>query len=76
MNESNDYLDKPYHQAYFKTSHNSFNRSVREQLNNGVRGLEYDVHDNNIKEVGDFEVPISFTSEIEATLKVKIESEE
>jgi hypothetical protein len=39
--------DVPY-QAFFKTSHNSFNISVRKQLNHGVRGLEYDIHDNNI----------------------------
>ena len=48
--------DVPYHQAFFKTSHNSFNISVRKQLNHGVRGLEYDIHDDRIQEVGDFEV--------------------
>lgn len=48
--------DVPYHQAFFKTSHNSFNMSIRKQLNHGVRGLEYDIHDNKIQELGDFEV--------------------
>ena len=32
--------------------------------------------EKHLKETGDFEVPVVFTSEIEATLKVKIESEE
>ncbi|MFX1374408.1 MAG: hypothetical protein ACFFA0_01215 [Promethearchaeota archaeon] len=48
--------DIPYHQAFFKTSHNSYVHSIREQLNAGVRGLEYDIHDNNIQKLGDFEV--------------------
>ena len=48
--------DVPYHQAFFKTSHNSFNTSIRKQLNHGVRGLEYDIHDNRIQELEDFEV--------------------
>ena len=48
--------DVPYHQAFFKTSHNSFNMSIRKQLNHGVRGLEYDIHDNKIQELEDFEV--------------------
>ena len=48
--------DVPYHKAFFKTSHNSFNISIRKQLNHGVRGLEYDIHDDRIQEVGDFEV--------------------
>ncbi len=48
--------DIPYHQAFFKTSHNSFNTSIRKQLDHGVRGLEYDVHDNRIQEINDFEV--------------------
>jgi hypothetical protein len=46
----------PYHKAFFKTSHNSYARSIREQLDNGVRGLEYDIHDNKIRELNDFEV--------------------
>lgn len=55
---ANDNLrwDIPYHKAFFKTSHNSFNMSIREQLNHGVRGLEYDIHDNRIQEIDDFEV--------------------
>ncbi|MHA1510026.1 MAG: hypothetical protein ACTSO6_15160 [Promethearchaeota archaeon] len=54
---NNDLLwDIPYHQAFFKTSHNSFNMSIRKQLNHGVRGLEYDIHDDRIQEVRDFEV--------------------
>ena len=48
--------DIPYHQAFFKTSHNSFNISIRKQLDHGVRGLEYDIHDDRIQEVDDFEV--------------------
>ena len=48
--------DIPYHQAFFKTSHNSFNMSIRKQLNYGVRGLEYDIHDDRIQDVKDFEV--------------------
>ena len=48
--------DIPYHKAFFKTSHNSFNMSIRKLLNHGVRGLEYDIHDDRIQEVGDFEV--------------------
>ncbi|MFX0156375.1 MAG: hypothetical protein ACFE9Q_17775 [Candidatus Hodarchaeota archaeon] len=48
--------DIPYHKAFFKTSHNSYELSIREQLNNGVRGLEYDLHDDKIQELGDFEV--------------------
>ena len=48
--------DIPFHKAFFKTSHNSYELSIREQLNNGVRGLEYDLHDNKIQELEDFEV--------------------
>lgn len=46
----------PYHKAFFKTSHNSYEHSIREQLNKGVRGLEYDIHDDKIRELNDFEV--------------------
>ncbi|MFW9945474.1 MAG: hypothetical protein ACFFDX_01455 [Candidatus Odinarchaeota archaeon] len=46
----------PYHAAFFKTSHNSYSRSIREQLNKGVRGLEYDIHSDKIQELNDFEV--------------------
>lgn len=45
-----------YNNAYFKTSHNSYCLSVKELLNKGVRGLEFDIHDANIKEKGEFEV--------------------
>lgn len=48
--------DIPYHKAFFKTSHNSYEHSIREQLNKGVRGLEYDIHDDKIQELEDFEV--------------------
>jgi len=48
--------DLPYHEAFFKTSHNSYEHSIREQLSNGVRGLEYDLHDDKIQELEDFEV--------------------
>ncbi len=51
-----DVWDIPYNKAFFKTSHNSYVLSIREQLNKGVRGLEYDIHDNRIRELGDFEV--------------------
>jgi hypothetical protein len=56
MDKSDLKWNVPYHQAFFKTSHNSFNMSIRKQLNHGVRGLEYDIHDNRIQELGDFEV--------------------
>jgi len=56
MTNNGSRWDVPYHQAFFKTSHNSFNMSVRKQLDHGVRGLEYDIHDDRIQEVGDFEV--------------------
>jgi hypothetical protein len=48
--------DLPYNKAFFKTSHNSYVLSVREQLNKGVRGLEYDIYANKLQELGDFEV--------------------
>ncbi len=48
--------DIPYNKAFFKTSHNSYVLSVREQLNKGVRGLEYDIHANKLQELGDYEV--------------------
>jgi hypothetical protein len=48
--------DVPYYKAFFKTSHNSYEHSIREQLNKGVRGLEYDIHDDKIQELDDFEV--------------------
>ncbi|MHA1913996.1 MAG: hypothetical protein ACW986_11500 [Promethearchaeota archaeon] len=56
MNKENKKRDISYHEAFFKTSHNSYEHSVREQLNHGVRGLEYDIHDDQIQEKGDFEV--------------------
>ena len=55
INKENTW-DIPYNRAFFKTSHNSYVHSIREQLNKGVRGLEYDIHDNNIQNLGDFEV--------------------
>ncbi|MFX1479445.1 MAG: hypothetical protein ACFFCI_15030 [Promethearchaeota archaeon] len=48
--------DVLFHEAFFKTSHNSYEHSIREQLDKGVRGLEYDIHDDKIQELGDFEV--------------------
>jgi hypothetical protein len=48
--------DVPYHQAFFKASHNSYEHSVREQLDKGVRGLEYDLHDDRVQELNNFEV--------------------
>ncbi|MFW9876586.1 MAG: hypothetical protein ACFFG0_26115 [Candidatus Thorarchaeota archaeon] len=48
--------DIPFHEAFFKTSHNSYEHSIKEQLDKGVRGLEYDIHDDKIQELGDFEV--------------------
>ena len=56
MTSDNVRWDIPYHHAFFKTSHNSYNISVRKQLDRGVRGIEYDIHDDRIQEVGDFEV--------------------
>ena len=46
----------PFHQAFFKASHNSYEHSIKEQLDRGVRGLEYDIHDDKIQELDDFEV--------------------
>ncbi|MHA2038750.1 MAG: hypothetical protein ACW98X_20145 [Promethearchaeota archaeon] len=48
--------DIPYHEAFFKASHNSYEQSIKEQLTYGVRGLEYDIHDDKIQELDDFEV--------------------
>lgn len=56
MNPKENRLDIPFHTAFFKASHNSYELSIREQLDQGVRGLEYDIHDNKIKELNDFEV--------------------
>ena len=56
MNSKVNKWDVPYHKAFFKTSHNSYEHSIREQLNKGVRGLEYDIHDDKIQELDDFEV--------------------
>lgn len=56
MISKKDLWDIPFNQAFFKTSHNSYEHSIREQLNKGVRGLEYDIHDDKIQELGDFEV--------------------
>jgi len=56
MSLKDELWDIPYHKAFFKTSHNSYVHSIREQLNKGVRGLEYDIHDNKIQQLEDFEV--------------------
>jgi hypothetical protein len=56
MSTKENVSDIPYNEAFFKTSHNSYVHSIREQLNKGVRGLEYDIHDNKIQELNDFEV--------------------
>ena len=56
MDAKENIWDVPYHKAFFKTSHNSYELSIREQLNEGVRGLEYDLHDDKIQELEDFEV--------------------
>ncbi len=56
MAEQEELWDIPYNKAFFKTSHNSYVLSIREQLDKGVRGLEYDIHDKKIQELGDFEV--------------------
>ncbi len=48
--------DISYNEAFFKTSHNSYSISVRKQLDSGVRGLEYDIHDEKVHELNDFEV--------------------
>ncbi|MFX1324067.1 MAG: hypothetical protein ACFE8N_03860 [Promethearchaeota archaeon] len=56
MNKIDKSWDISYHEAFFKTSHNSYELSIRDQLNHGVRGLEYDLHDDKIQELEDFEV--------------------
>lgn len=56
MSDMKNNWEVPYHKAFFKTSHNSYEHSIRAQLNSGVRGLEYDIHDDNIQELNDFEV--------------------
>lgn len=56
MSSKEKIWDIPYHEAFFKTSHNSYELSIREQLEKGVRGLEYDIHDDKIQELEDFEV--------------------
>ena len=56
MDENNLRWDIPYNRAFFKTSHNSFEKSIKNQLSFGLRGLEYDIHDDRIKEIEDFEV--------------------
>ncbi|MFX0105318.1 MAG: hypothetical protein ACFE75_07500 [Candidatus Hodarchaeota archaeon] len=56
MRSKEEILDITYHEAFFKTSHNSYELSIREQLDKGVRGLEYDIHDDKIQELEDFEV--------------------
>ncbi|MHA2390741.1 MAG: Ca2+-dependent phosphoinositide-specific phospholipase C [Promethearchaeota archaeon] len=56
MSTAEKIWDVPYHKAFFKTSHNSYELSIRDQLNHGVRGLEYDIHADKIQELGDFEV--------------------
>ncbi|MFX0017622.1 MAG: hypothetical protein ACFFBT_05615 [Promethearchaeota archaeon] len=56
MKTQENLWDIPYHKAFFKTSHNSYEHSIREQLNKGLRGLEYDIHSNKIQELNDFEV--------------------
>ncbi|UCC18266.1 MAG: hypothetical protein JSV62_09110 [Promethearchaeota archaeon] len=56
MVKEEEIWDISYHKAFFKTSHNSYELSVKEQLNKGVRGLEYDLHDDKIQELEDFEV--------------------
>ncbi|MCK4688583.1 MAG: hypothetical protein KAT66_10665, partial [Candidatus Lokiarchaeota archaeon] len=56
MNSKVNKWDIPYYKAFFKTSHNSFEHSIREQLDSGVRGLEYDIHDDKIQNLDDFEV--------------------
>ncbi|KKN39893.1 hypothetical protein LCGC14_0738980 [marine sediment metagenome] len=56
MEKNNLKWDIPYNKAFFKTSHNSYGMSIRQQLNFGLRGLEYDIHDDKIQEIGDFEV--------------------
>lgn len=56
MSSKEEVWDIPYHESFFKTSHNSYEHSIREQLDKGVRGLEYDIHDDKIQELEDFEV--------------------
>ena len=50
--ETEDPIDTSpkYHQAYFASTHNSYSGEARgsiiEQLNAGIRGFEFDIHDN------------------------------
>ncbi|MFX0034914.1 MAG: Ca2+-dependent phosphoinositide-specific phospholipase C [Candidatus Hermodarchaeota archaeon] len=56
MEDFNLKWDTPYHEAFFKTSHNSYEKSIKKQLNFGLRGLEYDIYSDKLYENGDFEV--------------------
>ncbi len=44
--------------AFFKSTHNSYSGeergSITEQLNEGIRGLEFDIHDNDFEQIGDY----------------------
>lgn len=35
---------RPYNECFFKTTHNSYRFSLKEQLNYGIRGLELNLH--------------------------------
>ena len=50
----------PYNQAYFKSMHNAYSGeergTIHEQLDAGFRGLEFDIHDNDFANIGDYQL--------------------
>ena len=50
----------PYNLAYFKSMHNSYSGqergTIHEQLDAGFRGLEFDIHDNDFANIGDYQL--------------------
>ncbi len=50
----------PYHRAYFKSMHNAYSGesrgTIHEQLGAGFRGLEFDIHDNDFGNIGDYQL--------------------
>ena len=50
----------PYNLAYFKSMHNAYSGeergTIHEQLDAGFRGLEFDIHDNDFENIGDYQL--------------------
>ena len=50
----------PYNLAYFKSMHNAYSGeergTIHEQLDAGFRGLEFDIHDNEFANIGDYQL--------------------